>query len=483
MRDGDQTAYRAGRLAGVAAAGLGALAQAVLAAPAWAADPTDQAYLEDPKLQEQLMDPAERSRLDLSGYTVTDPTAGFFDVGARRRWLRQASSPMIRAEVSGLSIGMSCRSALELPVINERFSLPGFYPQPDSWRLAAEPLFKFEDAISRLSGHYVVSGDDYYADCLSRMLDRWAEGEGFLHFEYKPVSPQAWFGVESSLFAAGFAYATVRDHVHATDPERARRIEAWLRKASERHISFKTTALSCCNNHFYRRALHATIIGIVTDDDDLFRYGVSALYSALHEMNPDGSLPRELMRGSRLIHYQNYAVLYLVTIMELVERQGYPIYELEVGGHTIHDAVEFDLAALEDPEGVGRRTGTIQDLWFMEDPQYFGWMELYGNRFPSERIDRLARTRRPIYNRSAGGFLTLYFYRPSESEERTEVASLADRSFRLDPDYCAKHPQWRDERDTAWRRFCEERLRALAKGADAKTGIPDPELVHEGDHQ
>ena len=475
-----QTAYRPVRPVAVATVGLVMLA---LAAPARAANPTNQSRLTDPKLQEQLMDPKERSELDLSGYRVTDPSAGFFDVDERRQWLQQTSSPMIRAEVSGLSIGMSCRSVLELPVINEKFSLPGFYPQPDSWRLAAEPLFKFEDAISKLSGHYVVSGDDYYADCLSRVLDRWAENEGFLHFEYKPVSPQAWFGVESSLFAAGFAYATVRSHLHATDPDRARRIEAWLRKASERHISFKTTALSCCNNHFYRRALHATVIGIVTEDDDLFRYGVSALYSALHEMNPDGSLPRELLRGSRLIHYQNYAVLYLVTIMELVERQGYPIYELEVGGHTIHDAVEFDLDALENPEGVGRRTGTIQDLWFMEDPQYFGWMELYGKRFPSERIDRLARTRRPIYNRSAGGFLTLYFYRPSKSEERTEVASLADRSFRLDPDYCAKHPQWRDRRDTPWRRFCEKRLRALASGADAETGIPDPELVDEGEYQ
>lgn len=476
----DQTAYRTGRLAGGAAVGLVMLA---LAPPAWAAGLNDQSRLTDPKLQERFMDPKERSELDLSGYTVTDPSAGFFDVGERRQWLRQTSSPMIRAEVSGLSIGMSCRSVLELPVINERFSLPGFYPQPDSWRLAAEPLFKFEDAVSRLSGHYVVSGDEYYADCLSRVLDRWAGEEGFLHFEYKSVSPQAWFGVESSLFAAGFAYATVRDHAHAADPERAKRIEAWLRRASQRHISFKTTALSCCNNHFYRRALHATIIGIVTDSDGLFRYGVSALYSALHEMNPDGSLPREMMRGSRRIHYQNYSVLYLVTIMELVERQGYPVYELEVDGRTIHDAVEFALAGLEDPEGVGRRTGTIQDLWFMDDPQYFGWMELYGNRFPSERIDRLARTRRPIYNRSAGGFLTLYFYSPSASEERTEVASLADRSFRLDPDYCAKHPQWRDSRDTAWRRYCEERLRALGSGADAETGIPDPELVDEGEYQ
>jgi poly(beta-D-mannuronate) lyase len=120
---------------------------------------------------------------------------------------------------------------------------------------------------------------------------------------------------------------------------------------------------------------------------------VTALHSALFEMNPQGSLPREMVRGSRMIHYQNYAVLYLVTIMELIARQGYPIYEYEVDGKTIHRAVDYTLTALEDPEVVERRTGTIQDLWFMEDPQYFAWMELYGARFPSDRIDRLARAR------------------------------------------------------------------------------------------
>lgn len=465
MTEGQRATQRAGVTAWLLAAAI--VVQAA-AAPAAASN---------------LMDPKERARLDLSGYKVTDPTAGFFDVADRRAWLQQASSPMLRQEVSGLDIGMSCRSVMALPVLNGRFALPGFYPQPDSWRLAAEPLFKFEDAISNLSGHYVVTGDNYYADCLSRVLAHWAENDGFMHFEYKPVSPQAWFSVESSLFAAGFAYATVRDHARAEEPERAARIEDWLRRASARHISFKTTALSCCNNHFYRRALHATVIGIVTADDALFQYGVSAVYSALHEMNPDGSLPRELMRGSRLIHYQNYAVLYLVTIMELVARQGYPIYELEIDGRTIHQAVEFDLAGLEDPEAVERRTGTVQDLWFMADPQYFSWMELYGARYPSARIDRLIRARRPVYNRSAGGYVTLYFYRPSEVEERTEVASLADRSFRLDPDYCARHPQWRDLRDTGWRLFCERRLDALAGGADAETGIPDPELIDEGEYR
>ncbi|WPZ32340.1 alginate lyase family protein [Thalassobaculum sp. OXR-137] len=456
---------------GIARAAVAAVC--LTAAPAGAAD---ESALKDAN----LVTPEDRKSFDLSGYTVTDPSAGYFDVEARRRWLKQQDSALIKQEIEKLRLGSSCRNLKDLPVLNDRFALPGFYPQPDSWRLAAEPFFKFEDAVSKLAGRYVVTGDPYYAECVADFLGRWADGDGFLHFEYKPTTPQAWFAVESSLFAAGFSYSILRDEIRATRPEAADKIEAWLKAASRRHAGFHTIALSCCNNHFYRRGLHASVIGIATDDDDLLRFGVSAIYSALREMNADGSLPREMLRGSRRLHYQNYATLYLVFIAEMLERQGYDIYEMEVDGRSLHTLVNYSLDALEDPDAFAEQVGERQDLWFMDDPQYFAWMEVYGARFPSDRVDRIVRSRRPIYNRSAGGFVTLYFYRPSETEQETEIATLADRSFRLRDDYCAKHPQWRDARDTAWRVECEERLHALQEGEDADLGVPDPKLIDKG---
>ena len=192
-----------------------------------------------------LMTPEQREKLDLSGYTVRDRSAGLFDVEARRAWLKETRSPLLRAELSGLEVGMSCRTVMTLPVLNGQFSLPGFYPSPDSWELAAEPFFKFEDAVANLAGHYVVSGDPYYAECLGKLLARWADRGGFMNFEYTPDSPQAWFAVEASLFAAGFAYSIVRDELHRLNPEQADKIETWLQRASERHISFQTAELSC----------------------------------------------------------------------------------------------------------------------------------------------------------------------------------------------------------------------------------------------
>ncbi|WP_051243678.1 alginate lyase family protein [Thalassobaculum salexigens] len=455
------------------------LAVASAAAVLMAATPASAA--DDSALEGvDLVTPEERQDFDLSGYTVTDPSAGYFDVDERRTWLKQQDSALINQEIEKLRLGSSCQSLKNLPVLSDRFALPGFYPQPDSWRLAAEPFFKFEDAVSKLAGRYVVTGESYYAKCIADFLSRWAEEEGFLHFEYKPITPQAWFAVESSLFAAGFSYSIVREEIRESWPEAARKVEDWLKAASERHAGFHTIALSCCNNHFYRRGLHATVIGIATDDDDLLRFGVSAIYSALREMNPNGSLPREMLRGSRRMHYQNYAALYLVFIAELLERQGYPVYDLTVDGRSLHRIIDYTLDALDDPEAYEEELGEAQDLWFMDDPQYFAWMEVYGARFPSDRVDRIVRNHRPIYNRSAGGFVTLYFYRPSASEQETEIATLADRSFRLRDDYCAKHPQWRDKRDTAWRVECEARLHELQEGKKADLGVPDPKLIDKG---
>lgn len=59
-------------------------------------------------------------------------------------------------------------------------------------------------------------------------------------------------------------------------------IDKWMVMVAKRHMSYKGGADgSCCNNHFYRRAVYAAIIGVLNKDDDLFRFGISAIYSAL----------------------------------------------------------------------------------------------------------------------------------------------------------------------------------------------------------
>ncbi|MDH3195126.1 MAG: alginate lyase family protein [Hyphomicrobiales bacterium] len=355
---------------------------------------------------------------DLSAYRVTDKDAGLFEAAARMEFLHKSDDKMLRAERQRLETAISCRAAKRLPVINKVTALPAFYEDNKAWRLAAQPFFDFEEAVTTLAAAFVATGDTYYADCLIDMLHNWAGGDALLDFHYTPERRQIWYAIESSLFAAAQSYALIRPVMRGPSAGQQRhsqlaQIEAWLNKASRVHLSVDGAGDTCCNNHFYRRALHATMIGILTGDDELFQFGFSAPLFAVSEMNADGSLPREMARGSRAAHYQNYAVLYLVQIAELAERQGYRLYDVKINGHTLGDAIGFALDLYEDPARAGAYSDEPQNVWYQNDRQYFAWMEVYLSRFDDPRMEAIAARYRPIFNRSAIGAATLYFFRPA----------------------------------------------------------------------
>jgi poly(beta-D-mannuronate) lyase len=377
--------------------------RAIVAAALWTLAPNASA--------ENLFTIEDRRALDLERFVVVDPSAGYFDVRARQAWLQTTTDPILRQTMERLRIEVGCRDKLALPVIDYELRLRPFDEDRETWREAIQPLHAFEDAVSDLAGAFVATGDRYFADCLVDLLGKWATANALAQFHYTPSERQAWFNVEEMIFAAGLAYAVVRDQVdgRATDQKH---IDAWLVRIAKRHLSIPGGPSSCCNNHFYRRGLYATVIGILSGDDELFRVGVAALYAALHEMGSRGELPREIARGTDAVHYQNFALISLITIAELMERQGYDAYALNVDGRSLHDVVAFTMNLLDDPTRLGDLAPPGQDLHFLEDDQYFTWMEIYLSRFDAPRIARWLAAHRPIYNRSAGGHITLYFWDP-----------------------------------------------------------------------
>ncbi|MCE8010608.1 alginate lyase family protein [Billgrantia desiderata] len=358
----------------------------------------------------------ERMALDLSDYQVNDTDASYFDVEARMALLRETQNPVLLQVKEEAGLGLSCRQKLNFEPITTRGGIPGFYPNPDEWELATEPLFAFEDSVSDLAGAFVATGDTFYADCLVQYLHGWAEAKALTTFRYDSLEPQAWFASESMLFAAAMAYSIVRPYVEGFEEEKAE-VERWLHGLALQHSAIPgEPEESCCNNHFYRRALYASMVGVLVEDDDLFRFGVSAIYSALHDMTESGALPLEVGRGRRATHYQNYALNYLITNMQVIHRQGYDIFDLVYQGSTIHEAVDFLFVILDDPAALGDYAPLEQFMGFLRDPQYFTWMDIYLSHYEHEPMADFVTRVRPTYNRSAGGFVTLYFMDPDAQE-------------------------------------------------------------------
>lgn len=351
---------------------------------------------------------------ELSRYTVRDPMVGYFDRQARRTLLRNTRDPVLKKARRRIEQKVpACNQALAIPIQDHYIDLPSFYGENARWRVAVAPFRDFEDAVSNLAGAQLLTGDRRYADCLVSLLTNWAQRNALFEFSYNSKQKQGWYQVESTLFAIGFAIDVVRPDIPDREPELAYILQ-WLVGVARKHFDKRgEPGGTCCNNHFYRRCVYAAILGVLARDDRLFRDGLSALYSALSHPTPEGALPLEMEREELAAHYQNYAVMYLAMIAEIAERQGYPMWSLEVDGMTLHKLIEVNNRIIADPNYVTRFSGFPEvSLKYRKDNQYFSWFEMYLARYQNPQMEAWIAGRRPLYNRSLGGHMTAYFYTP-----------------------------------------------------------------------
>ncbi|MCB5425159.1 alginate lyase family protein [Altererythrobacter sp. CC-YST694] len=357
----------------------------------------------------------ERQALDLSAYRVTDRAAGYFDRAARRAYLATTTDPILREEIKRVRPGVPCADAMEMEPFAGDAALADFYKDNPTWKMQVAQFHRFEDALSALAAAQFVAPTRMASGrCVIEALDRWARGRAFLAYDRKKAGLQTWFQIESTLFAMAFAYSLVREDVPGMEAQKAR-IEAWLVAAARTHMAYPGAREgTCCNNHFYRRAVYAAMIGVLTRDDELFRYGVSAVYSAVDDAAPDGTLALEMRRGSHAAHYQNYAAMYLAFIAQIAARQGYDLYAVTKDGRSLDTILGHTLAINATPSLVAARAGDAgQSDSYLGDDQYLSWLELAAKRPPlREAALPTLQKMRPLYNRSLGGYATLYFMEP-----------------------------------------------------------------------
>lgn len=344
-------------------------------------------------------------------YRVTDPAAGYFDLAARRAFLAGTQDLGLRQQIEDLGQREFCAESIHIPVVTGGLPIPGFYDDRDGWRAAVEPYQAFEASVCGLAAQQVLWPERGAGLCLIALLQRWAEGGGLLEARPDAAGDQAWYQAESTLFAAAFAYAVAREDVPGRVAEKAA-IEDWLARAARAHFAFHGVKRgTCCNNHYYRRAVYMTMIGVETGDDEMFRTGLAAIASALRDARANGALPLEMQRQQYAAKYQVFATMHLVMIAQIAQRQGYDLYALDIGGRRLDDLIGFATAALLLPEAAAADAETPgQDTSFLADPQYYGWLELLARREKWHDVAlAILGQHRPTPSRSLGGYMSLYF--------------------------------------------------------------------------
>tara|TARA_B100000214_G_scaffold253509_1_gene186535 strand:+ start:102 stop:1295 length:1194 start_codon:yes stop_codon:yes gene_type:complete len=154
------------------------------------------------------------------------------------------------------------------------------------------------------------------------------------------------------------------------------------------------------HNHALSSAISHMQLGILLNDNKLFRKAFKNYEYAIKFQRKDGSMPIETRRGGRAMFYQGRAMTALTTIAIIAENQGYNIWDYDHKGKNFHNIVKFFIDFTENNEIVFKYAKEMkapgpakdykrQDVDGSSSSQW-GWLYAYVIRFPNHKnIQRL----------------------------------------------------------------------------------------------
>ena len=213
----------------------------------------------------------------------------------------------------------------------------------------------------------------------------------------------------ASPMMAGYSFAKQRISV---PEEEDKIIKDWFKKIVKKnqHLMYElkrykhgTQAIGVprsAHNHALSSAISHMQLGILLNDNKLFKKVFRNYENAIRYQRKDGSMPIETRRGGRAIFYQGRAMTALTTIAIIAENQGYNIWDYEHKGKNLHNLVKFFIDFTENNEIVFKYAKEMkapgpakdykrQDVSGSSSSQW-GWLYAYASRFPNhENIQRL----------------------------------------------------------------------------------------------
>jgi len=179
-------------------------------------------------------------------------------------------------------------------------------------------------------------------------------------------------------------------------------IKVWFKKIVKKnqHLMYSKTydyggasgTPKRAHNHALSSAISHMQLGILLNDDKLFRKAFKNYEAAIKYQRKDGSLPIETRRGGRAMFYQARAMNALAVIAIIAENQGYNIWNLDFKGKNYHNLVKFFIDFTENNEIVFKyakemrspgpaKNYKVQDL--RSGSSNWGWLYAYVTRFPN----------------------------------------------------------------------------------------------------
>jgi poly(beta-D-mannuronate) lyase len=239
--------------------------------------------------------------------------------------------------------------------------------------------------VEAMADHYRTAGKAADALCVATWLDHLA---GTAALTGQMATNQATYVQGWLLGAFAIAWLKVRIDPAIPGPQRGR-VADWLGKLASSNLNYYASRAGKedgRNNHRYWAGLAVVAAGIAGDREDLFNWGIASFRVGVSQVTPEGTLPLEMGRQARALHYHLFAAAPLVTIAELASANGIDLYH-ETGDALIR-LVRRAVSGIEDPSFFADNAGIAQEPVKLGADD-IAWVAPFARRFPDPGLTAL----------------------------------------------------------------------------------------------
>jgi poly(beta-D-mannuronate) lyase len=255
---------------------------------------------------------------------------------------------------------------------------------PAKWKAYTEssgPYKNLGQVIVDAADAWRSSGSRDAAACVLRHMEA-AARDGV--FTGKMSSRQAYYVQGWVIGAIAIGWLKVRDSGLET-PALRDLILPWIVSVTRQTTDFYDSS-HALNNHLYWAGVEAAAAGVAANDRKLFDWALAAYRAGIAEIQPDGSMPLEMARGQRALHYHLYALSPLVYIAEFGEVNGLHLYAERDNALARLERLCVD--GMKDNQFFVKATGIAQDTPTQGPPaaEQISWGVIWESRFPDPAL-------------------------------------------------------------------------------------------------
>ncbi len=164
----------------------------------------------------------------------------------------------------------------------------------------------------------------------------------------------------------------------------------------------------------YWAAWAVMITGVTLNEPDFYDWAKNKYFSAMDQMESDGSLPLETARQGKAFNYHVFAAHPLIMMAETGERNGDKLYAYKEGA--LHKLVNLIVSELDNNQQIlTKKTGKVQNLDGTITSSMLAWMVPYHTRFQTPALEKWIKKSTPMKQRRIGGNMSLLFSKETKA--------------------------------------------------------------------